>query len=95
MTDPQIEKVLAEGYPIAAVLLSRGGWLKSEEVLITLAFPPEPEHPKGYQPAVWRVDMMSQGLSWHAVFVEASSIVGVSVDCSRTALDEQPAIGAV
>jgi hypothetical protein len=92
MTDAQIEKVLAEGCPIAAVLLSRGGWLRSEEVAIVKAFEADRD-----SPAVWRVELRVNGedKSWHDVFVEAASIVGVSVDRSRTPLDDQSIPGAV
>lgn len=81
MTDAQIEKVLGEGCPVAAVLLARGGWLKADTVQLSQAFAAEPDHPKGYQPAVWKVELFGPDgdAPWHAVFVEAESVVGVSL----------------
>lgn len=80
MTDAQIERVLAEGHPVAAVLLSRGHWLKAERVWLEQAFPADAS-----SPAVWRIDLMAEDVSWHSVFCEAASIVGVSVHRSVSA----------
>jgi hypothetical protein len=80
MTDRQIEKVLAEGCAIAAVLLARGGWLRAEEVRLGLAFAADES------PAVWKVELITGTDDvWHSVFVEAANIVGISVDRRRDA----------
>jgi hypothetical protein len=76
VTDAQIEKVLAEGLPVRAVLLSRGGWLAGDEVTVELRFAAD-----ATSPAVWRVGLSTPEAPepWHAVFVEAATIVGISV----------------
>jgi hypothetical protein len=75
MTDQQIEKVLGEGLPVRAVLLLRGGWLSGEAVTITQRFAADEA-----SPALWKVELATPSAeAWHAVYVEAASIVGISV----------------
>lgn len=76
MTDAQIEKVLQEGCPVAAVLLSRGGWLKAERVAVACAFAAD-----AASGAVWKVSLSQEGEkgSWHDVFVTSDGIVGISI----------------
>ena len=87
MTDAQVAKILAEGDPIASVLLSRGGWLKAAAIHIEVAFPADDT------PAVWAIDLCGEeGTPWHRVFVEASHIIGISIrsyDASNRPLDGQ------
>lgn len=74
MTDAQIRKILAQEQPVAAVLLSRGGWLKAEEVNLVLAFAADES------PAVWKVELITGADDvWHSVFVEAANIIGISI----------------
>jgi len=75
VTDAQIEKVLAPGNAIAAVLLQRGGWLKAQAIRMSIAFPADEA-----SPAVWGIELLAEGeLPWHALYIEAANIVGVSI----------------
>lgn len=91
MTDEQVNKVLGEGLPIAAVLLVRGGWLSSKEgVEVQVAFAADEK-----SPALWKV-LLSDS---HSVYVEASSILGISVERYRDlheerAMADQALVGA-
>ncbi len=82
MTDAQIEKVLAEGLPIAAVLLVRGGWLstKDGDVEVQVAFADDEKNV-----ALWKVLLGGS----HSVYVEASSIIGISVERYRDLHEER------
>jgi hypothetical protein len=81
MTDQQVNDILSEGFPIAAVLLVRGGWLSSaESVEVRVAFPADA---KG--PALWKVLLADS----HAVYIEASSIIGISVERHRDLHEER------
>jgi hypothetical protein len=75
MTDAQIEKVLAPGNAIAAVLLQRGGWLKAQAIRMRIAFPAEEA-----SPAVWVIELVAEDDEpWHQVYIEAANIIGVSI----------------
>lgn len=76
MTDAQIEKVLAQSKPIAAVLLARGGWMRAQTIQVRTAFPAE----EG-SAAVWCIELATEddAQPWHAVYLEAETIVGISV----------------
>lgn len=74
MTDAQIERVLAQGKSIAAVLLARGGWLRSPSIHVRVAFAAD-----ATSPAVWAVELMTDDTPWHSVYLEAETIVGISV----------------
>jgi hypothetical protein len=81
MTDREVERILAEDRPVAAVLLSRGGWLRSlDDLVITCRFPADD---KG--PALWQIDLMDASESaYYRVFVQAETIVGISVHRSSS-----------
>jgi hypothetical protein len=80
MTDKQVLNILSEGFPIAAVLLSRGGWLSAaKEVEIHQRFEAGTE---GYG-IVWRIDLLGEpNEPYHSIYATAETIIGIS--CKRT-----------
>jgi hypothetical protein len=81
MTDTQIERILAQGKPLAAVLLVRGGWLRAQSIRMRKVFEADVS-PQGlvYEPAVWCIELVTEDdQPWHQVYIEAANIVGISV----------------
>jgi len=76
VTDAQVQKILDERHPVVAVLLNRGGWVSAAQVMLGVAFPADDT------PALWFIDTANvEGDVLHRVYVEASSVVGIS--CNR------------
>jgi hypothetical protein len=75
VTDDRIEAVLAEGHPIASVLVQRGGWLRSDRVELRCI-------PQDNSYAIWAVDLMTEDeyeKPWHTFYTTADIIIGISV----------------
>jgi hypothetical protein len=67
MTDKQIINILSEGFPIAGVLMSRGGWLNAAiEIRMSQRF--EADADQGYG-IVWRIDLLgAMDEAYHSVY---------------------------
>jgi hypothetical protein len=83
MKDVDVERVLLEMFPVAAVLLNRGGWLSGSSIDILCRFPAEPDKALD---ALWEIDVYTEDdKKLHSVYVKAESIVGIS--CRRSPPD--------
>jgi hypothetical protein len=78
MDDKKLTRLLAaDDGPIAAVLMSRGGWLTGAGgCLIHVAFAAEHEA----ETSLWAITLMSEDDDpYHIVYTTADAIVGVSI----------------
>jgi hypothetical protein len=84
MDDKKLTKLLAaDDGPIAAVLMSRGGWLTgSGGCSIQVAFAAEHET----ETNLWAITLLAEGDEpYHVVYTTADAIVGVSIKRTKHA----------
>ena len=87
MNDRDVQKVLTEGYPIAAILLSRGGWLSGSTITLEARF--EADLDKGLD-ALWMINVSTQDdTQLHSIYVKAETIIGISCRRSQANADEK------
>ena len=73
MTDEQIGKTLSEasakGWPIRAVLLTKGGWVNAEEINLTQG-----------QFSLWKLSRFNEnGVHLDSLYLEAATIIGIAI----------------
>jgi len=81
MTDTQIQRILDQGKPLAAVLLMRGGWLKAQSIRMRKVFEADvTADGTVYEPAVWCIELVTEDdKPWHQLYIEAQHVIGISV----------------